>query len=148
MGAKFLSTHTVKQELKDFRSKMNLDIMIQSKRIQLHFPSLKSIIQVKNMLHTIDPNQTLSQTDIEVLTLAWEKKGTIVTNDFKLQMDIKIQNKKYVIPAKAAIQRFIGYTGLNDLLDTRLFQASCLSPFGPHFVRSNMLQGYLSADMT
>jgi hypothetical protein len=37
---------------------------------------------------------------------------------------------------------------INNMLDTRLFQASCLSPFGPHFVRSNMLQAYLSAGMT
>lgn len=81
----FLSTHTVKQELKDFRSRMNLDIMVQSKRIQLQSPSLKKIIQVNKKLETIDPNHKLSQTDIEVLTLAWEKKGILITNDFTLQ---------------------------------------------------------------
>jgi hypothetical protein len=61
---------------------------------------------------------------------------------------MKIQNKNYVVPAKAGIQRFIGYTGLNDLLDTRLLQASCLSPCGPHSVRSNLLQVNLSTGMT
>jgi rRNA maturation endonuclease Nob1 len=64
---------------------MNLDILIQSKRIQLQSPSLKRVIEVSKKLETIDPNHKLSQTDIEVLTLAWEKKGTLVTNDFILQ---------------------------------------------------------------
>jgi len=43
---------------------------------------------------------------------------------------------------------FIGHIGLNDLLDTRLLQASCLSPCGPHSVRSNLLQVNLSAGLT
>ena len=50
--------------------------------------------------------------------------------------------------AKAGIQRLIRYIAFNDLLDTRLLQASCLSPCGPHSVRSNLLQVNLSAGMT
>lgn len=84
-GVTFLSPLSVKEELRDFRSRMNLDVMIHADKIRLQSPDLKNVKIIKNKLQTIDPNHKLSHTDIEVLTLAWEKKGTLISNDLAVQ---------------------------------------------------------------
>jgi hypothetical protein len=66
---------------------------------------------------------------------------------FKLQMDMKIQNKK-------RHTRGSGYTAIieNRITNKRwipaLLQASCLSPFGPHLARLKIAPGDFVAGMT
>jgi hypothetical protein len=53
-------------------------------------------------------------------------------------MDMKIQNKKYVIPAEAGIQQVIESYIPNKPLDYEIHP--CISSFGPAFGCSNSIQ--------
>ncbi len=81
----FITTPSVKGELKDFRSRMNLDTMMHSNRISLISPDPKKTKAMIEKLKTIDPIRKLSHTDIDILTLAWEEKGILITNDLAIQ---------------------------------------------------------------
>jgi UPF0271 protein len=83
--ATFFSPYSVKEELKDFRSKTNLELLIQTEKIKMQSPDLRIVNKVKTELKVIDPGHKLSQTDIEVISLAWEKKGTVLSNDLAVQ---------------------------------------------------------------
>ena len=82
---KFLTTHSVIEELKDFRSKMNLDVMRQTNKLEVISPSPREINLFSEKIHNLDPNIRLSETDIQVLTLTWNIKGVVVTNDLAMQ---------------------------------------------------------------
>jgi len=84
-NATFLTTNSVKEELKDFRSRMNLDTMLHSNKLSLTSPDLNNIKTMTERLKKIDPIRKLSLTDIEILTLAWEENGVLITNDFAIQ---------------------------------------------------------------
>ena len=84
-NATFLSTNSVKEELKDFRSRMNLDTMLHSNKLALISPDPSNIKTMTERLKKVDPIRKLSLTDIEILTLAWEKNGVLITNDFAIQ---------------------------------------------------------------
>jgi len=84
-NATFLTTYSVKEELKDFRSRMNLDTMLHSNKLNLISPDPSNIKTMTERLKKIDPIRKLSRTDIEILTLTWEEKGILITNDFAIQ---------------------------------------------------------------
>ncbi|UCG04460.1 MAG: NOB1 family endonuclease [Candidatus Heimdallarchaeota archaeon] len=81
----FFTTHSVVSELKDSRSRMNLDILKYSDRLRTSSPQKKLIEELKKRIQTIDPQTTLSHVDIEVLALALQLEGALVSNDLNLQ---------------------------------------------------------------
>ncbi|MFX1507994.1 MAG: NOB1 family endonuclease [Promethearchaeota archaeon] len=81
----FFTTRGVASELKDSRSKMNLDVLKYSDRLRFSAPQDKLIEEVKKRIHLIDQQTPLSQVDIEVLALALQVNGTLVSNDLSLQ---------------------------------------------------------------
>ena len=83
--ATFLTTYSVKEELKDFRSRMNLDTMLHSNKLTLISPDPNNIKAMTEKLKRVDPIRKLSLTDIEILTLALEENGILITNDFAIQ---------------------------------------------------------------
>ena len=99
--ATFLSTSSVKRELKDFRSRMNLETMQHSNSLALISPDPKNIETMTEKLRKIDPIGSLSPTDVEILTLAWEVDGILITNDLAVQNAAKHFNiKTYVVSGK------------------------------------------------
>jgi len=81
----FLTTYSVREELKDFRSRMNLDTMLHSNRLTLISPDPNNIKAMTERLKRVDPIRKLSLTDIEILTLTLEENGVLITNDFAIQ---------------------------------------------------------------
>ncbi|MFX1285154.1 MAG: NOB1 family endonuclease [Promethearchaeota archaeon] len=81
----FFTTLSVVSELKNFRSRMNLDILKHSGRLQFGIPESNLLKKLKRRIEAIDPQTTLSSTDIEVLALAVQIKGTLISNDLSLQ---------------------------------------------------------------
>lgn len=104
----FFTTQSVGLELKDFRSRMNLDSLRYSGRLKFSNPQDKIIQELKKQIQKVDPQTTLSSTDIEVLALAIQLKGTLISNDLNLQnaayhfkIPIKVlSGKKIVSPRK------------------------------------------------
>lgn len=83
--ASFFTTSNVISELKDFKSRMNLDIAIQSSRLQIIEPSPEILSKVVNLSQRKDPRTPLSHTDISILALTLQLKGTLISDDFALQ---------------------------------------------------------------
>jgi UPF0271 protein len=81
----FLTTHGVVSELKDTRSKMNLDVLKYSNRLKFSVPQDSLIEKVKTRIKLIDQQTPLSRVDIEVLALALQVNGTLISNDLNLQ---------------------------------------------------------------
>lgn len=81
----FFTTSNVISELKDFKSRMNLDIARQSSRLQITEPSPEILKKVVNFIRKKDPRTPLSNTDISILALTLQLKGTLISDDFALQ---------------------------------------------------------------
>ncbi len=81
----FYTTNGVISELKDFRSRMNLEVLKQKKNVYIQNPNLDIKILIENKIWKVDPHTTLSSTDIDILVLASQMEGTLMTNDLALQ---------------------------------------------------------------
>ncbi|NHJ00660.1 MAG: hypothetical protein EAX86_00900 [Candidatus Heimdallarchaeota archaeon] len=81
----FYTTNSVILELKDFRSRSNRDILIQINKLVIEEPNPIYFKEVIAKIRHFDPVTSLSRTDIDVLTLAYQKKVAIITNDLNLQ---------------------------------------------------------------
>ena len=81
----FLTTPDVIDELKDFRSKSNFDLLKQSDKITITTPMLQTLKKVKEQISKVDPRTKLSPADISVLALAFEKECNLVSHDLALQ---------------------------------------------------------------
>ncbi|MFX0122889.1 MAG: NOB1 family endonuclease [Candidatus Hodarchaeota archaeon] len=81
----FFTTQNVVLELKDPRSQMNLDILKYSDRLKVSSPQNKLVKEMEKRIQLIDPQTTLSSTDIEILALTHQLNGTLVSNDLSLQ---------------------------------------------------------------
>jgi rRNA maturation endonuclease Nob1 len=84
-NAIFFTTYTVASELKDIRSKMNLDILKQSGKLNIYSPDQKLFDETSKKIDMVDPQSSLSAVDIEILVLSLQLKGTLITNDLALQ---------------------------------------------------------------
>lgn len=106
--ATFFTTSNVVSELKDFRSRTNLDILKHTGRLKFNTPRKKLLHEVKKQIEVIDPQTTLSSVDIDVLALTLQMKGTLISNDLRLQnaamhFDIPVKvvsGKKISFPRK------------------------------------------------
>lgn len=81
----FFTTLSVVSELKDFRSRMNMDVLKHSGLLQFNVPQNKLLQELKKRIQVIDPQTTLSPADIDVLALTLQLKGTLISNDLSLQ---------------------------------------------------------------
>lgn len=81
----FFTTNGVISELKDFRSKMNLEVLKQKGNVNIQTPNPDLKILIENKIWKIDPQTMLSSTDIDILVLALQIEGTLMTNDLALQ---------------------------------------------------------------
>ncbi|MHA2304472.1 MAG: NOB1 family endonuclease [Candidatus Hodarchaeales archaeon] len=81
----FYTTEGVVAELKDFRSRMNLEVLQQTGNVQIQTPNPELRILIEKEINKIDPHTSLSSTDIDVLVLAQQLEGTLLTNDLTLQ---------------------------------------------------------------
>lgn len=90
-SVRFYTTPDVTMELKDFRSRTNLDILKQSGTMVTVEPSATIARKVKRAIQAFDPQTSLSRVDIGVLSLAIELKehnktsATLITSDYRLQ---------------------------------------------------------------
>ncbi|MFX0173220.1 MAG: NOB1 family endonuclease [Candidatus Hodarchaeota archaeon] len=84
-NATFFTTSSVASELKDFRSKMNLRSMKESGLLQFNTPNPEILHEITKKIKMIDPQSTLSDVDKDILTLALQLKGILITNDFAVQ---------------------------------------------------------------
>ncbi|MHA2153841.1 MAG: NOB1 family endonuclease [Candidatus Hodarchaeales archaeon] len=89
---KFLTAHSVIEEIKDFRSKMNLEVMLQSNELEILSPNPKELKTLTHRIHKLEPKTRLSNTDIQVLALARQVKGVLVSNDLTMQNMAKLIN--------------------------------------------------------
>lgn len=81
----FFSSLSVELELKDFRSRMNMDILKNTGRLQFGTPEKKILNELKKRIQMIDPQTPLSPVDFDVLALTYELNGTLISNDMNLQ---------------------------------------------------------------
>lgn len=84
-NSKFYTSLKVESELKDFRSRTNLDILKHSGRLQICNPKENLLKDIKRRIQAVDPQTSLSSVDLGILTLALELKGTLISNDLHLQ---------------------------------------------------------------
>jgi len=84
-NSQFYTTPSIFNELKDFKSRMNFEILQETKQIIISHPDHKDLIIIHKKIEKIDPNTLLSSSDIEILALSWKIGATLITNDYRLQ---------------------------------------------------------------
>jgi len=80
-----ITTELIRKEIKDFRSKM----LFESGKIKIFSPCPESILYVKEKAKETGDIDRLSEADISILALAYEKKGILVTEDYAVQNTAK-----------------------------------------------------------
>ncbi|WP_297556605.1 type II toxin-antitoxin system VapC family toxin [Thermococcus sp.] len=80
-----VTTPKVVEEVKDPESKLFLEGLISAGKVRVLAPSLKSIEAVKDAARRTGELNELSEADVEVLALAYELKGILLTDDYNLQ---------------------------------------------------------------
>jgi UPF0271 protein len=118
--SKFLTANSVIEELKDFRSKMNLEVIQQTKKLEISSPNSQELEILVNKIRNLDPNTNLSNTDICVLALTRQVKGVLVTNDLAMQNVAKLMN----IPI-----RVLGGRKIKEIRRSHLRCMSCKRTF-------------------
>lgn len=93
----FYTTPSVVRELKDFRSKSNLEVLKEIKKLTISIPESETVKNFKQALKHVDPDQNLSSTDSDILSLVKDLGGTLVSSDLVLQnaaslLGLKINN--------------------------------------------------------
>ncbi len=81
----FKTTSGVLFELKDFKSRMNLDLLKESGALIIENPEPSMLKKIKEQITMIDPSTSLSQVDIEVLALASQSTSPLMSNDLEIQ---------------------------------------------------------------
>lgn len=102
-NAVFFTTFSVASELKDFRSRMNLESLKQSGLLQFIVPHKEVLLDIAKKIQEIDPHSPLSSVDMDILALALQLGGTLISNDLTLQnaayylkIPIKTMNGKQI----------------------------------------------------
>lgn len=93
----FYTTPSVINELKDFRSKSNLEVLKGIMKLTIVLPESETMKNFKQTLKRVDPDQKLSSTDSDVLSLVKDLGGILVSSDLTLQntaslLGMKIDN--------------------------------------------------------
>lgn len=81
----FFTTLSVELELKDFRSRMNIDILKNTGRLQFGTPEKNILNELKKQIQVIDPQTPLSPVDLDILAVTYQLNGTLISNDMNLQ---------------------------------------------------------------
>lgn len=79
------TTPSVINELKDLKSSSLADVAILQSNMKTLNPKKKHLEKVEEKAKDVGSLSHLSDTDLEVLALALEKKGKIVTDDYTVQ---------------------------------------------------------------
>jgi rRNA maturation endonuclease Nob1 len=87
----FFTTLSVELELKDFRSRMNIDILKSTGRLQFGTPEQNILNELKKQIQVIDPQTPLSPVDLDILAVTYQLNGTLISN---------ISGKKITHPRK------------------------------------------------
>ncbi|WP_297065873.1 type II toxin-antitoxin system VapC family toxin [Thermococcus sp.] len=80
-----VTTPKVVEEVKDPESKLFLEGLISANKVRVLAPSRKGIEAVKDAARKTGELNELSEADVEVLALAYELKGILLTDDYNLQ---------------------------------------------------------------
>jgi len=79
-----LTTPSVVEELRDLRSRGRLEALLAS-GLRVEAPGKGSLLRVEEAATRTGDTGVLSPTDRDLLALALEQEGTVVTDDFALQ---------------------------------------------------------------
>ena len=98
--AQLYTVPRVEGELKDLRGKARLAVLLDE-GMEMKTPERKYLQEVQTAAKKTGDASVLSETDVDLLALACEVKGTLVTDDFAIQNTAKILG----IPVRSLIQR-------------------------------------------
>ena len=84
-NSQFYTTSSVFNELKDFKSRMNFEVLQETNQITISHLDQVDLISIHDKIEKIDPNTLLSSSDIELLALSQKIGASLITNDFRLQ---------------------------------------------------------------
>lgn len=84
LNGRLMTVSRVVNELKDLRGKARLDVLI-SRGLIVTDPGRDSITAVIDASEKSGDKTVLSETDIDVLALAYEMRGKLFTDDYALQ---------------------------------------------------------------
>ncbi|WP_456367589.1 type II toxin-antitoxin system VapC family toxin [Thermococcus sp.] len=80
-----VTTPKVVEEVRDPESKLFLEGLISAGKVRVLEPSRESVETVKDAAKKTGELNELSEADVEVLALAYELKGILLTDDYNLQ---------------------------------------------------------------
>ncbi|NPA47983.1 MAG: hypothetical protein GXO14_05010 [Thermococci archaeon] len=85
-----VTTPRVVEELRDPESRLLIEGLIGAGKVRVLSPSEKSVEAVKEAARRTGEAEELSEADVEVLALAYELNGVLLTDDYNLQNVAKI----------------------------------------------------------
>ncbi|MFW5902615.1 MAG: NOB1 family endonuclease [archaeon] len=89
------TTPSVIEELKNIASKSLAESALAKGKLEVVSPKEEDIKEIKKKAREVGSEDHLSETDIDVLALALEKKGELITDDYTMQNLAAHLNIKY-----------------------------------------------------
>ena len=89
-GVELVTTPSVIEEVKDFESRLGLELSLEVSRVSVEEPSAEAIDRARRAASELGVLERLSRTDLEVLALALDKARSgaevaIATDDYSVQ---------------------------------------------------------------
>ena len=90
------TTSGVLEEVKDARSRIVVEAALEQEKLVVTEPSAEFLHRVRTVARNTGDLTKLSDTDLSVLALAWEKQQTLLTDDYAMQnvaqtLHVKVQ---------------------------------------------------------
>ena len=112
----FITTSAVYDEIQHIKTKQGaLEILQQTRRLQIRDPNVKSINTVRNTANKTGDNVTISKQDISVIALALENDAELITDDFavtNVANQLKIKTSALMTKGISTVGRWINYCSM------------------------------------
>lgn len=96
------------REVKDYSSEFTMELLIASGKLDIREPSLKA---VQDVLEAVEKTKdTLSETDIQVIALAKDVGGCVVSGDYGIQNVCEVLGIPYVSAGVEGIAEVFEWT--------------------------------------
>lgn len=102
---RYLIPNSVLREIKNEQDRLVVRSAIKNKKLRVSDPGKDSVERVLEKAKITGDADNLSETDIEVLALALEKEGEIITDDYGIQNVASALGIKYIPAAKRGIKK-------------------------------------------
>ena len=112
----FMTTSMVYEEIQHIKAKQGaLDMLQQTNRLQVRDPEEETTNIVNDIAEKTGDKQTISEQDVSIIALAFEKKIELITDDFavtNVAKQLKIKTSSLMTQGISTVGKWVSYCSM------------------------------------